>query len=101
MLRAVDPAESPAPSAHRVPWHVVRDDAAHPLLVNEGSEALEYVRVYVADDATPPELEAWGRMPPGESRELCLCGCDLDDTTVTLAWFLPDDDREWVWSFVV
>ncbi|GAA1736508.1 hypothetical protein [Microbacterium paludicola] len=101
MLRAIGPTESPAPDAHRVPWHVDREDPAHPLLTNEGAQAAQYVRLYVADGREPPDVETWGRLQPGESRELCLCGCELDDTTVTVAWFLPDDDREWAWSFVV
>lgn len=101
MLRALDTAESPAPDASRVPWHVNRGDPAHPLLTNEATVAAEYVRVYVADGTAPPDVEAWGRLHPGETRELCLCGCDLDDATITIAWFRPDDDREWAWSFAV
>lgn len=101
MLRAIDPAESPFPAAYRVPWHVNRDDPAHPLLFNESAEPAEYVRVHIADGSAPPESEPWGRVRPGESRELCLCACDLDDTTVTIAWFRPGDDREWAWAFVV
>lgn len=101
MLRAVDSSEPPPPSAYRVPWHVDRDDPAHPRLHNQGADALQYVRVYIADATELPAAESWGRVRPGEHRELCLCGCDLDDTTVTVAWFRPEDDREWAWSFVI
>ncbi|GAB3272989.1 hypothetical protein [Microbacterium lacusdiani] len=101
MLRALDPAESPAPDAHRVPWHVDRDDPAHPLIVNESPDALTYVRIHVADGDHAPDRESWRRMGPGESRELCLCGCDLDDTTVTITWFRADDELEWAWAFVL
>ena len=101
MLRALDPAESPTPDAYRVPWHVNRDDPAHPLLTNESAEPVAYVRIHVADGAAPPDVESWGRVAPGESRELCLCGCDLDDTTVTIAWYRPHDARQWAWSFAV
>lgn len=100
MLRVIDPAESPAPSAYRVPWHVNRDDPAHPLLVNESPDPLAYVRLYVVDGEHAPDRESWGTIRPGETRELCLCGCDLDGTTVTVAWFRPDDEREWAWGFV-
>ena len=101
MLRALDPSERPVPCAYRVPWLIDRDDPAHPILSNAGAEPLQYVRVYVADTTELPGTETWGGVRPGESRELCLCGCDLDDTTVTVAWFRPDDDREWAWSFVI
>jgi hypothetical protein len=101
MLRAVDSAERPRPAPYRVPWHVNRDDPAHPLLRNESADQAEYVRVYVTDGTGPPGIATWGRVRPGEARELCLCDRDLDDTTITIAWFLPDDDREWAWSFVV
>ncbi|MER7797637.1 hypothetical protein [Microbacterium sp. NPDC096154] len=101
MLRALHHTEPPAPLAYRVPWHVGRDDAAHPLLVNAGAESAEYVRVHIADGPLFVEAEPWGHMRAGESRELCLCACDLDDTTITVTWFRPGDDREWAWAFVV
>ncbi|GGH40172.1 hypothetical protein [Microbacterium album] len=101
MLRAIDPEDAPPPAPYHVPWHADRRDPAHPLLSNDSAEPLQYVRAYIADETGAPDMESWGHLSPGETRELCLCGCDLDDTTITLAWFRPDDPREYLWSFVL
>lgn len=99
MLRPIDPSESPAPLAYRVPWYVDRSDETHPLVVNGGSEPVDFVRVF-CDDMLPGDHDLHGRVDPGHFFEVCLCGADLDAVIVTLCWFRPDGD-EYVWRFVV
>lgn len=101
MLRPVEPTEQQPPSAYRVPWRVLREDAAHPVILNESGEAADFVRVF-HDDASGAELtQLWGQVLPAERIELCLCASDLDDAVVTLAWFRQKDGLEYVWRFVV
>lgn len=101
MLRPIDPAESPPPSAYRVPWRVVRTDASHPIVVNDGRDAADFVRVFRDDGAASELTQLWGQVLPSEEIELCLCAADPDDTVITLAWFRPTDGLEYVWRFVV
>lgn len=100
MLRAIDPDEPLPPLAYRVPWRVDQVYDRHPLVTNAGRTSLDFVRVFVelrAGTAT----EHWGLMPPGDIAELCLCDADPDDTTVTIAWFRPEDGEEYLWKFVM
>lgn len=101
MLRPVDPAETPPPVAYRVPWHIIRDDSVHPVVVNDGTEAADFVRVFRDDDIRRDRTQLWGQVLPSERVELCLCAADLDEVVVTLAWFRPGDGLEYVWRFVV
>lgn len=101
MLRSIDPTSSPPPAAYRVPWQVCRDDDAHPVITNDSAEAVDFVRVFCDDDRDADHTQLWGQVLPAEQIELCLCGADLDDTVVTLAWFRPSDGLEYVWRFVM
>lgn len=101
MLRSVDPADAPPPTAYRVPWQVSRDDAAHPIVTNQDREAADFVRVFHTGQDGVESTQLWGQVLPGEQVELCLCAADLDDVVVTLAWFRVSDGLEYVWRFVV
>ena len=101
MLRPVDPAEVPPPAAYRVPWHVVRDDSAHPVVINHGAETADFVRVFRDDASGHERTQLWGQVLPAEQIELCLCAANLDEVVVTLAWFRQTDGLEYVWRFVV
>ncbi|QTV79800.1 hypothetical protein KAE78_00565 [Microbacterium sp. NIBRBAC000506063] len=101
MLRPLDPFESPAPLAYRVPWRVDRGDEAHPIVHNDGAEPADFVRVTYDDARCVGDTDLLGQLAPGESFELCLCGADLDSIVVAVAWFRPSDGLEYVWRFVV
>ena len=101
MLRPVDPSASPPPSAYRVPWRILRDDSAHPIVINDGAESADFVRVFRDDDTGRDRTQLWGQVLPAERIEVCLCASDLDEVVVTLAWFRPHDGLEYVWRFVV
>lgn len=103
MLRALNaPDDRPRrPAAYRVPWRIDRLFESHPLVTNAGDEAAELVRVFVHDPDARPVIETWGTMLPGDTSEVCLCDVDLDDAVVTIAWFRPGDDDEFVWRFVL
>jgi hypothetical protein len=73
----------------------------HPLITNDGSTAVDFVRVFVSTARFAPDTEFWGQMLPGETAELCLCDHDPDDVVVTLGWFRPETGVEYVWRFVV
>ncbi len=83
-----------------MPWHVVRADPAHPIVVNEGRDAADFVRVFRGDghETEPPQL--WGQVLPAERIELCLCAADVEEVVVTLAWFRQADGLEYIWRFV-
>lgn len=100
MLRPLDPSESPAPLAYRVPWYVDRTDDAHPRVFNASDEPVEFVRLHLTDPACSlgPLI---GRLDPGESIELCLCAEDLDAVTVSVSWFRHGSDEEYAWRFVL
>jgi hypothetical protein len=100
MLRPVEPSDQPPPPAYRVPWHVVRTDAAHPVVINESRSAADFVRVFRDGDGEE-RTQLWGQVLPSECLELCLCAADVDEVVVTLAWFRPEDGLEYVWRFVV
>lgn len=100
-MRSIEPAEQPPPLAYRVPWSVDRADAAHPVVVNEGRDAADFVRIFHADAAGEERTQLWGQVLPGERIDLCLCTADPDDVVVTLAWFRQADGLEYVWRFVV
>ncbi|MDQ0648944.1 hypothetical protein QFZ53_003140 [Microbacterium natoriense] len=101
MLRPVDPSDVPPPVAYRVPWHVSREDSAHPVVINQSSEAADFVRVFRGDRGRNETTQLWGQVLPAERMELCLCSADLDEVVVTLAWFRQSDGLEYVWRFVV
>ncbi|REJ04342.1 hypothetical protein DY023_15695 [Microbacterium bovistercoris] len=87
--------------AYRVPWRILRDERAHPVVLNVGDEPVDFVRVFRDDPSTGIVTDLWGQVLPAERLELCLCSADLDDVVVTLAWFRPEDGLEYVWRFVV
>lgn len=101
MLRPLDLTELPPPPAYRVPWRVLRNDPQHPIIVNDGRDSADFVRIFHDDGGAtgPPQL--WGQVLPAEQIELCLCAVDTDNATVTLAWFRQTDGLEYVWRFVV
>ncbi len=99
MLRALDPGDRPP--AYAVPWRVDRATPSHPIVTNASTSPLDFVRVFIESGRERGETELWGRMLPGESAEVCLCGIDPDDTVVTLAWFRRENGLEYVWRFVV
>lgn len=101
MLLPLGPDSPPPPPAYAVPWHVVRDDRAHPSVVNSGRDPVDFVRVFHHDSEHQVVTDLWGQMLPGERVDLCLCDVDLDDVVVTLAWFRQSDGLEYIWRFVV
>jgi hypothetical protein len=101
MLRPLDPADVPPPLAYRVPWHVSREDTAHPVVTNLGGEPADFVRIFREDRSGCETTQLWGQVLPAEQLELCLCTADLDEVVVTLAWFRQSDGLEYVWRFVV
>ncbi|MFT4219858.1 MAG: hypothetical protein QM611_05010 [Microbacterium sp.] len=103
MLTPLNPPEHPIRrmTAYRVPWVVERVLDTHPVVVNAGDRTLDFVRVFVHTRASPPVTESRGQMLSGETAELCLCSADPDDVVVTIAWFRPDDGKEYVWRFVL
>ncbi len=101
MLRPIDPTQSPPPTAYRVPWHIDRADEAHPCVINESGDAADFVRVFHSDDAAGERTQLWGQVLPRERIELCLCGADIDDIVVSIAWFRQSDGLEYLWRFVV
>ena len=102
MLRALNPpGDRGHHDAYRIPWSVDRLFDTHPLVTNAGSVPVDFVRVFTWSPESGASTEHWGQMLPGESVELCLCACDPDDTTVTLAWFRQEDGTEYVWRFAM
>lgn len=101
MLRSVGPADSPPPLAYRVPWRIARDDPSHPVVANDDIEPADFVRVFHDDVTGGERTQLWGQVLPAEHIELCLCGIDLEEVVVTIAWFRPSDGLEYVWRFVV
>ncbi|WP_439592363.1 hypothetical protein [Microbacterium sp.] len=99
MLRALEPDDSPRP-AYLVPWHVERSDPRHPVVVNSGLEALDFVRLF-ADGPEVAATEHWGQILPAETVALCFCEIDTADLTMTLVWFRPETGEEYCWRFVV
>ncbi|WOF21716.1 hypothetical protein N8K70_09970 [Microbacterium betulae] len=97
MLTILDGARTPP--AYRVPWHVDRSDAPHPRVSNIASEPVDVVRAFIMDDTSPPMSERWGLVLPGEVCELCLCDRELASVIVSLAWFRPGEDAEYLWRF--
>ncbi|MGP6177571.1 hypothetical protein ACTU6U_09745 [Microbacterium sp. A196] len=100
MLRYIDPSQIPPNNAYRVPWRIRRSDPHHPVVVNDGTESADFVRVF-RDDLRTDRTELWGQVLPSEGIQLCLCEAVLDEVVVTLAWFRPADGLEYVWRFVV
>jgi len=101
MLLPVDPSDCPPPAAYRVPWHVVRDDPAHPAVVNLGTEPVDFVRVFRDDVEQRNVVDVWGQVLPAERIDLYLCASDIDEVVVTIAWFRQSDGLEYVWRFVL
>ncbi|WP_309067001.1 hypothetical protein [Microbacterium sp.] len=101
MLLPIGPDTPPPTAAYLVPWLIVRDDRAHPGVVNIGRDPVDFVRVFHHTLEAAVVTELWGQMLPGERVDLCLCDADVDDVVVTLAWFRQADGLEYVWRFVV
>lgn len=101
MLHPIDPSQPPPPSAYCVPWVITRRDRAHPVVMNAGREAVDFVRVLRSDASQQELVDLWGQVLPAETVELCLCECDLDAVVITIAWFRQHDGLEYVWRFVV
>jgi hypothetical protein len=99
MLRFIDPSQTPPDGAYRVPWRIRRGDPHHPVVINDGAESADFVRVF-RDDLRSDSTELWGQVLPSEEIQLCLCAADLDEVVVTLAWFRPTDGLEYVWRFI-
>jgi hypothetical protein len=91
-LREPDPLPS-----YPVPWRVERQNETHPLIVNDGDEPVDVVRVFRSDGTT----EQWGRLQPGDTIDLCLCDTDLDSVVVTVCWFRSGTGVEYAWRFVM
>ncbi|HET8926602.1 MAG TPA: hypothetical protein VFN24_02080 [Microbacterium sp.] len=102
MLKPLNtPDDLPRRRPYRVPWRVERLFESHPLVTNAGPVPVDFVRVFSWSPESGAITEHWGQMMPGESAEVCLCGSDPDDTTVTIAWFRQEDSKEYVWRFVM
>jgi hypothetical protein len=101
MLRALEPEEGRPRSAYRVPWWVDRREPEHPLVTNVGADCADFVRIFLHERGRPPEMELLGMVVPGESFEVCLCDTDPHQVVTTIAWYRPDDGREYVWRFGV
>ncbi|MFT4235269.1 MAG: hypothetical protein QM607_09765 [Microbacterium sp.] len=89
------------PPAYPVPWRIDRADPAHPLVSLTGREPCDFVRVFVADEVRPVSTENWGLVLPDEVCELCLCDRDLTRVLVSLSWYRPGEDREYLWRFSI
>lgn len=94
MFRVLPSAPVPA---YPVPWQVERVSDTHPLLTNAGAEPVESVRAFGSHGT----LARLGTLLPGESVDLCLCANDLDVEVVTVCWFRPATEVEYVWRFVM
>jgi hypothetical protein len=95
------PRFPPSVSAYRVPWRILRDERAHPIVVNISTEPVDFVRAVRDDPLAGISTELWGQVLPAEHVELCLCDAELDDVVVTIAWFRQSDGLEYLWRFVV
>lgn len=95
----IPPGDRRREGAYRVPWRVERLHESHTLVTNASHTPLDIVRVFVQIGSTRTETHMWGFITPGESAELCLCAIEPDDCVVTVAWFRPDDGREYVWRY--
>jgi hypothetical protein len=100
MLRPVNPADRPPPSAYRVPWRVVRDEPRHPIVINDSTDPADFVRVFTDATDQDDRTQLWGRVLPADHIRVCLCDTDLDSAIVTLAWYRPSDGLEYLWRFV-
>lgn len=99
MLRALEPDDRPA-WAYRVPWHVDRSDALHPIVLNAGPEPLGFVRLLIHGSGAST-TQYWGQLLPAERIDVCLCGIAIDDLIVTVAWFRQGTGEEYCWRLVV
>ncbi|WP_295013049.1 hypothetical protein [uncultured Microbacterium sp.] len=99
MILSPGPPDDPDPS-YPVPWSVDRRDRAHPVITNRGGTST-FVRAFARTTLDPGRTMLWGQVAPGDQLEVCLCGTDLDDVVVTVAWFRTEDGLEYVWRFVV
>lgn len=103
MLQPLDPL-SPGPvlgGVYPVPWRVSRADPRHPVVTNVGQDSLDTVRGFVGDRRGNARTDPWGSLRPGDAIQLCLCRADLSSTIVTLAWYRPGTDEEFLWRFVL
>lgn len=89
--------ETTPPSAYEIPWRIERISDTHATVINRSGEPVEFVRVFGSDDTTL----RWGRLLPGDAIDLCLCDLDLDEAVVTLCWFRPASQIEYIWRFVM
>ncbi|WP_141932367.1 hypothetical protein [Microbacterium sp. SLBN-146] len=70
-----------------------------PQVVNASKDRLEFVRVFVEAPIGRRTFH-WGRVLPGEGIDVCLSGCDPDDSVITVAWFPEGSNLEYCWRFV-
>lgn len=97
-MRSLSP---PSDRPYRVPWHVDRVFGTHPLITNRGAEPCLAVRMFTAEAPARPRTLHCGVVQPGQTVELCLCTCDPADAVVSVAWFRPEDEEEYLWRFVL
>lgn len=100
MPHPIEPTQPPPTTAYGVPWVISRADRTHPAVLNAGIEPVDFVKV-MRSDAPADLVDLWGQVLPAETIELCLCGSDLDEVAITIAWFRQRDGLEYVWRFVV
>ncbi|WP_105565380.1 hypothetical protein [Microbacterium halophytorum] len=91
----------PRGRAYPVPWRVVRDDPRHPVVSNASDRILDTVRGFVTDRSGTARTDHFGTLRPGDAIELCLCRADTASAVVTIAWYRPGTDDEYLWRFVV
>jgi len=101
MLHSIDISQPAPPTAYCVPWVVTRGDRTHPVVMNAGKEAVDFVKVLRTDAQDGRLVDLWGQVLPTETIELCLCDSNVDDVVITIAWFRQRDGLEYVWRFVV
>lgn len=94
-------AAPPRGGVYAVPWRVSRRDPRHPVLTNVGQATLDTVRCFVGDRHGRARTDPWGAVRPGGSVQLCLCGADAASAIVTIAWYRPGTDEEYLWRFVL
>ncbi|WP_119697254.1 hypothetical protein [Microbacterium halotolerans] len=94
-------AGEPPCGVYAVPWKVDRADPRHPVMTNVSTEVLDTVRCFVGDRHGRARTDRFGSLRSGDAVQLCLCRADLPSTIVTLAWYRPGTDEEFLWRFVL
>lgn len=93
--------DEPLGTAYPVPWRVTRGDPRHPVLSNASRRVLDTARGFVTDRSGSARTDQFGTLRPGDAIELCLCGADTASAVVTIAWYRPGTDDEYLWRFVL